>query len=73
MDERVENLRRYGVMREIERRSVCDCDYQAYLYLLDRCARVVDRDWGYSRLLLRRYFPTGGREMAQYFHPDSTM
>lgn len=52
IEERVENLRVHGVMREIERRSTCihACDYNAYLYLLDRCAGIVDRDWGYPRL-----------------------
>ena len=72
MDECVENLRRDGVMREIKRRNVRDRDYQAYLYLFDRCVGVIDRDCGYPPFYCE-FFPTGICEMAQYFHPDCRM
>ena len=49
-EERVENLRAHGVMREVERRNILPDLYNAYLYLLDRCAGIVDRDWGSPRL-----------------------
>ena len=50
VEERVSNLKRHGLARHIERQELAAVDLNAYVYILDRCCGIVDRDWGCRRL-----------------------
>ena len=49
-EERMDNLKRHGLLREIERRNMSEIDLNAYVYLLDRYCGIASHDWGYRRL-----------------------
>ena len=48
--ERLRNLTRYELMPHIGRKLLAAADLNAYVYILDRCCGIADRDWGWPRL-----------------------